>query len=87
MLSAVYTVDDEGLEQDGAVLGDADGFVNHAGFSGSPRLERGRQGEARKRGWRGAGRGTTYADMVAADERGQLGRPGGGAAYKAGREL
>ena len=33
-ISAVYTVDDEGLEQDGAVLGLADGFVNHAGTPG-----------------------------------------------------
>ena len=33
-ISAVYTVDDEGLEQDGAVLGLADGFVNHAGPQG-----------------------------------------------------
>ncbi len=34
----MYTVDDEGLEQNGAVLGLADGFVNHAWSSGSPRL-------------------------------------------------
>ena len=32
----VYTVDDEGLEQDGAVLGFMDGRVNHACFLGSP---------------------------------------------------
>ena len=30
----MYTVDDEGLEQNGAVLGLADGFVNHAGSLG-----------------------------------------------------
>ena len=52
-ISAVYTVDDEGLEQDGAVLGLADGFVNHTWSSGSPREN---QGEGRSKGGRTRGR-------------------------------
>jgi hypothetical protein len=30
LLSAVYTIDNEGLEKDGAVVGFASEFVNHA---------------------------------------------------------
>ena len=33
-MSAVYTVDDEGFEQDGAVVGFASVFIDHAGAIG-----------------------------------------------------
>ena len=44
----MYTIDDEGLEEDGAVVGFAGQFVNHAGYLIAPR----QRSDNRQRGTR-----------------------------------
>ena len=54
-LSTVYTIDDEGLEKDGAVVGFAGQFVNHAGYLIAPRQRSdNRQRGTRVKDWGGA---------------------------------
>ena len=75
----MYTIDDEGLEEDGAVVGFAGQFVNHAGYLIAPRQRSdNRQRGTRVKDWGGRLRGPLVKCISLVEEGSEENRQRGG---------